>query len=206
MTNAPVTYAIGFTAQLLFSARLILQWITSEKNKKVTTPSSFWVHSLIASFLLFIYGELRNDFSIMLGQTITYFIYIRNLQIRGEWKKLNIILRRFLLFFPVLIIIYYFNNNTYDLAKLFGRHNIKLWLLILGSVGQIVFTFRFIVQWIHSEKIRQSVLPLSFWWLSLAGSALILTYSILRRDPVLFIGQAFGFIVYARNIILMRNK
>ena len=199
-------YAIGFSAQLLFSARLLLQWIASEKNKKIITPSSFWIHSLIASFLLFIYGDLRNDFPIMLGQTITYFIYIRNLQLRGEWNKLNILLRWFLLFFPGLIMVYYFNNNTYDLAILLGKENIKPWLLILGSVAQIVFTFRFILQWMYSEKIKQSVLPLSFWWLSLTGSGMILIYAVLRKDPVLFTGQAFGFIVYTRNILLSKNK
>lgn len=204
--NTWMVYAIGFTAQLLFSARLLLQWIASEKNKKVITPSSFWVHSLIASGLLFIYGDLRNDFSIMLGQTITYYIYIRNLQLRGEWFKLNKLLRWFLSLFPVMIMVYYFNNNTYDLANLTGSKNIKTWLLILGSVAQIVFTFRFILQWMYSEKIKQSVLPLSFWWLSLTGSAMILVYSIFRKDPVLFIGQLFGFVVYARNIILMKNK
>lgn len=204
--NTWMVYAIGYTAQLLFSARLLLQWIASEKNKKVITPSSFWVHSLIASTLLFIYGDLRNDFSIMLGQTITYYIYIRNLQLRGEWFKLNILLRWFLSLFPVMIIMYYFNNNTYDIANLTSTKNIQPWLLILGSVAQIVFTFRFILQWLYSEKIKQSVLPLSFWWLSLTGSAMILVYSIFRKDPVLFIGQLFGFAVYARNIILMKNK
>ena len=199
-------YAIGFTAQLLFSARLLLQWIVSEKNKRVTTPSSFWVHSLIASFLLFVYGYLRNDFSIMLGQTITYFIYIRNLQLRGEWKKIHKVFRWFLALFPALIIIYYYNNNTYDLHNLLGRQNIRTWLLIWGSIAQIVFTFRFILQWMYSEKIKQSVLPLPFWWLSLAGSAMILTYAIIRKDPVLFIGQLFGFVVYARNIVIMSKQ
>ena len=71
-----VIYTVGFFAQLLFSGRLILQWILSEKSKKVLTPSLFWKLSLIASFLLFVYGYLRDDFAIMLGQALTYFIYI----------------------------------------------------------------------------------------------------------------------------------
>ena len=72
-----IIYSIGFLAQILFSSRLVIQWITSEKHKRVVTPSLFWVLSLIASFLLFIYGYLRLDFAIMLGQALTYFIYIR---------------------------------------------------------------------------------------------------------------------------------
>ena len=82
-----VIYAIGFTAQLLFSGRLLLQWILSEKNNKVVTPSLFWKLSLLASFLLFVYGYLRDDFAIMLGQSLTYYIYIRNLQLQGQWQK-----------------------------------------------------------------------------------------------------------------------
>ena len=79
-------YGIGFLAQLLFSGRLLVQWILSEKNKRVITPSLFWKLSLFASFLLFVYGYLRDDFAIMLGQSLTYFIYIRNLQLQGAKK------------------------------------------------------------------------------------------------------------------------
>ncbi len=82
-----IVYSIGFLAQLLFSGRLLIQWIVSEKNKRVVTPSLFWKLSLLASFLLFVYGYLRDDFAIMLGQSLTYFIYIRNLQLQGEWQK-----------------------------------------------------------------------------------------------------------------------
>ena len=86
-------YTIGFIAQILFSSRLVVQWITSEKQRKVITPTLFWTLSLIASFLLFLYGYLRDDFAIMLGQTLTYFIYIRNLQLQNEWQKFHWSLR-----------------------------------------------------------------------------------------------------------------
>ncbi len=62
-----IIYSIGFLAQLLFSGRLFIQWITSEKNKRIITPSIFWKLSLLASFLLFVYGYLREDFAIMLS-------------------------------------------------------------------------------------------------------------------------------------------
>ena len=75
-------YSIGFLAQILFSSRLIVQWLHSERQKRVITPTIFWTLSLFASFLLFIYGYLRDDFAIMLGQGLTYFIYIRNLQLK----------------------------------------------------------------------------------------------------------------------------
>lgn len=199
-------YIIGFIAQILFSARLLLQWIASEKQKKVLTPSTFWKVSLFASFLLFVYGYLRSDFSIMLGQALTYFIYIRNLQLQGEWKKLHTSFRWFLYFFPAMLFIYSYNNNTYDVQKLFFNENIPLWLLFLGSGAQIIFTFRFVYQWIYSEKIKESVLPIGFWILSLTGATLILIYAIIRKDPVLLAGHLIGSIIYIRNIVLSRQQ
>ncbi len=201
-----IIYGIGFLAQLIFSGRLILQWILSEKSKKVLTPSIFWKLSLFASFLLFVYGYLREDFAIMLGQALTYFIYIRNLQLQGEWKKAPIWMRFFLWIFPLLIVIYYFNNNTYDLAKLLKNENIPLWLLALGIIAQTVFALRFVYQWIYSEKNKESVLPFGFWLLSYIGSIMILIYAIIRRDPVLFVGHMMGSVIYFRNLVLLKRE
>jgi lipid-A-disaccharide synthase-like uncharacterized protein len=201
-----VIYSIGFTAQLLFSARLLLQWISSEKKKRVVTPTSFWIHSIAASFLLFIYGYLRNDFPIMLGQVITYYIYIRNLQLEKIWYRQHRLLQHLLLAFPVIITVYFFTNHRYDLYELFHKEEIALPLLLWGSAGQVVFTFRFIYQWIYAEKIQKALLPPAFWTISLVGSMMILSYAVLRKDPVLFIGQLFGFIVYSRNLMLISRS
>ncbi len=200
-----IVYSIGFLAQILFSGRLVVQWALSEKAKKVITPSLFWQMSLIASFLLFVYGYLRDDFAIMLGQTLTYFIYIRNLQLQGKWQKTPLALRLFILIFPVLIVLYGFNNNEIDVYNLFKNESISLWLLIWGIVAQLIFTLRFVYQWIYSEKNKQSILPFGFWLLSLIGSIMILIYAIIRKDPVLFLGHIFGSIVYIRNLILLKK-
>ena len=199
-------YSIGFSAQILFSSRLLIQWIQSEKIKKVVTPLLFWQLSLLASFLLFVYGWLRDDFAIMLGQVLTYFIYIRNLKIQGFLKKLHPFFRLFIYVFPVIIFWYNYNNNQFDLERVFKNQDIPLWLVILGSVAQIVFTLRFIYQWIYSEKKKESVLPMGFWVLSATGSTMIICYAILRKDPVLFTGHIFGSIVYFRNILLIKNS
>jgi lipid-A-disaccharide synthase-like uncharacterized protein len=191
---------------LLFSGRLLLQWILSERHQKVLTPNFFWKLSLIASFLLFVYGYLREDFAIMLGQSITYYIYIRNMRLQGVWKKINIFIRIFLYIFPALIVLYYYNNNQYDIYNLFNNKAIPLWLLILGSAAQLIFNFRFIYQWIYSERKGYSVLPHGFWVLSLVGAALILTYAILREDLVLFIGHISGSFIYIRNLMLIKKN
>ncbi len=201
-----IVYGIGFLAQILFSGRLLIQWIVSEKNKRVITPSIFWKLSLLASFLLFLYGYLRDDFAIMLGQTLTYFIYIRNLQLQGEWQKSPKWFQIFLLIFPVLIVVYAFNNGEYDMQQLLNNENIPYWLLMLGIVSQVLFTFRFIYQWIYSEKTKISQLPVGFWRLSVLGASLILTYAIFRKDPVLLIGHGAGLIIYVRNIFIWKKQ
>src|SRR5690554_7509329 len=98
-----IVYSIGFLAQILFSSRLIIQWLTSEKQKQVATPTLFWSLSLIASFLLFVYGYLRDDFAIMLGQALTYFIYIRNLQLQKQWQRLRKLVQISPFLLPLLI-------------------------------------------------------------------------------------------------------
>jgi len=199
-------YSIGFLAQILFSSRLIIQWITSEKQKRVITPTLFWTLSLTASFLLFIYGYLRNDFAIMLGQALTYYIYIRNLQLQNQWNKYPAIMRWILLLMPVFVVIFYFNNNEIDTVKLFKNDAIPLWLLVLGIVSQIVFTLRFVYQWMYSEKHKESSLPFGFWALSLIGSLLILTYAIFRKDPVLLVGHLLGATIYVRNLLILKKQ
>ena len=80
-----------------------------------------------------------------------------------------------------------------------------IWFAI-GLAGQAVFFSRFVVQWIASEREGRSFVPLAFWWLSLVGSALLLAYAIHRRDAVFVLGQAFGWLVYARNLMLIRRE
>lgn len=199
-------YTIGFLAQLLFSSRLVVQWILSERSKKIVTPSIFWKLSLVASFLLFVYGYFRQDLAIMLGQALTYFIYIRNLDLQGQWQRSPRLLRYFLLFFPVLIVFYGYNNGKYDLSILLYNEAIPLWLMILGVGSQVLFTFRFVYQWFYSEKIRVSDLPLGFWMISAIGAFLILLYAIFRKDPVLFIGHIAGLTIYIRNIMISKKS
>ena len=81
-----------------------------------------------------------------------------------------------------------------------------MWLLALGIISQVVFTFRFVYQWIYSEYKKESSLPLGFWLLSLTGSLLILTYAIFRKDPVLFLGHGLGLIIYIRNLVLIHKS
>jgi lipid-A-disaccharide synthase-like uncharacterized protein len=80
--------------------------------------------------------------------------------------------------------------------------------VVLGFIAQGFFTMRFVVQWIASERARQSVIPIAFWFFSIGGGVLLLIYALYRRDPVFIAGQGLGLIVYFRNLyfILLNGK
>jgi len=81
------------------------------------------------------------------------------------------------------------------------------WWVLVGFIAQILFTMRFLVQWIASERVGKSVIPLAFWWFSIGGGLLLLVYALYRRDPVFIAGQGFGVFVYVRNLhFVLRDR
>ena len=102
-------------------------------------------------------------------------------------------------------ILYMLKDESAFVDQFFRNEKIPLWLLIYGSMGQIIFTLRFVYQWIYSKRKDESLLPIGFWVISLLGSLIIVSYAIYRRDPVLILGQSTGLIAYSRNIYLSRR-
>ncbi|MRR06134.1 MAG: lipid A biosynthesis protein [Deltaproteobacteria bacterium] len=80
-----------------------------------------------------------------------------------------------------------------------------MWMGV-GFLGQGLFTARFLVQWISSEKKRKSIIPVAFWYFSLAGGITLLVYAIHRQDPVFITGQAAGIVIYIRNLVLISKE
>jgi lipid-A-disaccharide synthase-like uncharacterized protein len=202
-----LVFGVGFLAQILFSARLLVQWIKSEKAGRVLSPTLFWQLSLIASFLLMTYGLLRDDPVIILGQALSYSIYIRNLQYKKAWKLIPMHFKILVIGFPLMAIFWLSSSYAHNWNDVLNNKNISAFMLTWGSIGQVVFTFRFVYQWYFSEKIKKSILPNGFWIISLVGSLLIISYGVYRNDPVLILGQTFGIIIYSRNLyISLRRK
>ena len=81
----------------------------------------------------------------------------------------------------------------------------RFWL-ILGLGAQALFGARFFIQWIASERQKKSVVPIVFWYISLAGGTLLLAYAIYRKDPVFIVGQSTGVLIYTRNLMLIRKQ
>jgi lipid-A-disaccharide synthase-like uncharacterized protein len=79
-----------------------------------------------------------------------------------------------------------------------------IWLFI-GFVGQFVFFLRFVVQWLASEKAKKSIIPESFWYLSLVGSAVVFSYAVYRKDPVFILAFSLNIFIYVRNLMLIKN-
>ena len=81
----------------------------------------------------------------------------------------------------------------------------KIWLGI-GFFAQLLFSARFLVQWLASERAGKSIVPVLFWYLSIGGSALLFAYAVYRKDPVFILGQSMGIFIYTRNLYLIRRE
>jgi len=82
----------------------------------------------------------------------------------------------------------------------------EILILTIGFGGQTLFFMRFLVQWLYSEKHKRSLIPISFWYLSIGGSLLLLVYALIRKDIVFIVGQSTGIIIYLRNLMLLSRE
>lgn len=82
---------------------------------------------------------------------------------------------------------------------------VDIWIVI-GLAGQLLFFARFIVQWVHSERQGESVIPVHFWYWSIGGAIILLAYALHRRDIVFSIGQGLALLIYVRNLMLIHKK
>lgn len=199
------TLAIGLLAQGFFSARILVQWIASERARRVLSPSLFWVFSVAGAYLLCLYGWLRSDFAIVFGQFISYYVYLWNLRAKGLWARCPRVLRLVLLLTPVVALALVAGGAESALQRFLPSPTLPLWLLLFGTTGQVLFTLRFVYQWAYSRREGISRLPATFWVISLVGALSIVVYGLLRADVVLIVGQGAGLVAYTRNIMLSRK-
>ena len=194
--------ALGIFSQSLFGARMVVQLIHTERSGKVVSPSIYWQISLLASFLFLIYGIIRNDIVIILGQTLSYFIYIRNLQLKHAWVNIPLVIRVVLIALPVVTLFWIVIGSDHKLSDIIRGNDFTDPILFIGGAGQLLLNLRFVYQWYHSEKQGASVLPVGFWFISVAASVMILTYAVKREDIVLLGAQGIGIFAYLRNMIV----
>lgn len=193
-------YGLGFFAQSLFGARTITQWVISERKGQVVSPTLFWIFSVCGSSLFLIYGLMRSDFIILFGQTISFYIYIRNLQLKNFWIRIPRLLRMVILPLPIILFTLSFLLYPDMMKRVFIRADFTDMFILIGGVGQLLLNFRYLYQWYHSEKVQMSILPLGFWVISAVASVMVVAYGIYRHDPVLLVAQGLGLFAYLRNI------
>ena len=194
-------YALGLLAQVFYTGRIVVQWYLSEKHRTVESPGLFWVFSIVGSMLMFLYGCLRNDFSIIVGELFIYYIYMWNIGAKGMYAKVPRIIPVLQALIPVAALLYLMRDIPRFADTFLRSEEVPLHLLLFGTVGQIVFKSRFIYQWIYSVRRGESALPLAFWIIAVIGSLMIIIYGAIRHDWVLILGQ-FGIVASIRNIMI----
>jgi lipid-A-disaccharide synthase-like uncharacterized protein len=150
--------------------------------------------------------DIESRFCDRTGQALVYYIYVSNLHFKDGWSPIPVLFKIIVVLAPLLTLGYLLSDAPGNLSDLFTNNEIPPPLQIWGIVGQMIFTFRFYVQWINSESKNESVLSKSFWTVSLVGSVMMIVYAVFRYDPVLFLGQLSGLVVYIRNLILGKTE
>lgn len=192
----------GFAGQVLFFMRFILQWLFTERYKKSAVPISFWYFSIVGSFMLLTYSVLIKDPIFILGQSTGAIIYLRNISL--IYKERGTRSRDFG-FKMVLMLLVYFafvGAAAYFYPEVPRKDEVTYtgFVFGIGLVAQSMFFLRFLVQWLYSEKHKKSVFPVVFWYFSMAGSFLLLIYSVMVHDAVFIAGQSVGLLIYFRNL------
>ena len=201
MTSPFWVYALGFIGMVLYGVRLIVQWYKSEKAGKVVSPGIYWVMSSIGAVVLYLYGWLRKDFSILFGESVGYYIYMWNISIMGMYKKVPKIVIILQAIFPVVILALMMRDLPAFTDGFLRNPDVPPWLLVFGVLGQFIFEIRSLYQLIISYRQKKSVLPLGHWILAVVGGLMIIIYGLIRHDWVLVIGQS-SIVLSFRNIMI----
>jgi lipid-A-disaccharide synthase-like uncharacterized protein len=189
---------LGFVGNLMFTSRVMSQWYASEKAGQIVIPVSFWWMSFIATLIMMVYAIGLHKLPLVLNSAVTIVPYIRNLAIfyRPNRPPRNTVVVAICALVLALVPVLMFWNKTNEHTGWF----------IFGLVASAIFSSRFFVQWVQSERRRQNHMGLAFWYISLVGGMMLLMYSLKIRDLPFIIGFAFTVIPYSRNIRLIYKQ
>lgn len=200
--DSPVwVYLLGLAGMGIYGLRILIQWYMSEKSRKVESPGIYWILSSLGAVILYIYGWLRKDFSILFGESVGYYIYMWNIGILGLYKKVPRFIIVLQALFPVAILALIARDLPAFREQFLHSEAVPPELLLFGVLGQFIYEIRSVYQLFYSYRRKQSFLPLGHWVLAVIGSVMIITYGLIRHDWVLVIGQ-FSVIFSIRNIMI----
>ncbi|MBQ3767123.1 MAG: lipid-A-disaccharide synthase N-terminal domain-containing protein [Bacteroidales bacterium] len=201
MDSPTWVYLLGLTGMAIYGLRILIQWYLSEKSHVVESPGIYWVLSSIGAVILYIYGWLRKDFSIIFGESVGYYIYMWNISIMGLYKKVPRIVIIVQALFPLVILGLIVKDIPTFTQTFLRNKEVPPMLLLYGVLGQFTYEIRSVYQLVYSYKRKKSILPLGHWVLAVIGSAMIISYGLIRHDWVLAIGQ-FSIFFSIRNLMI----
>jgi lipid-A-disaccharide synthase-like uncharacterized protein len=206
---------LGIVAAIIFFGRFYLQWLVSERAGQSVIPVGFWYMSCTGSLMLLVYAALLGSPVGALSHCFNIVVYARNLyHIWGEkgWMTRG---RALVIHAGVVLILLgaagltlYTWSNEIALSRESTASEIRqtwFWIAV-GALGQGLFACRFIVQWLATERTRKSVVPVSFWYLSLFASFLLMASHMHRQEWVFAAGIASTLLIYARNLWLIKRS
>lgn len=192
--------AAGYVGQACFFSRFFVQWLASERARKSVVPRVFWWLSLGGALLVGSYTVWRGQYLLLAGYGIGGAIAVRNLMLRpGQPGRAPALPWTLAAIAAVAFVLYI------ELSKATGEEPQEVPWLVIGGLGQTLWTTRFPLQWWFSERAGHSHFPPAFWWISLTGNALLLAYAIHLKDPVYILGFLPGPLVQVRNLMLGRS-
>jgi len=191
--------ALGWVGQACFFSRFFLQWLASERARKSVVPPAFWWLSLGGAALMSVYALNKGTVLLLFGYLVSAAIASRNLWLQGRKSRLDPRWAAVLALAVVATSLWIEVALDPD-----ARAQTHAWLLV-GGVGQALWLTRFPLQWWMSERVGHSHFPLAFWWVSLAGNALLLAYAVHLGDPVFVLGFVPGPLLQVRNLMLSRG-
>jgi lipid-A-disaccharide synthase-like uncharacterized protein len=198
----------GLVGNVLFTSRVIMQWVASERQKKSIAPVTFWWGSLAATIIMVFYSIQRIEIAFLLGYTINLVPYTRNLMLSypkpRAWHIVSYSVAG-LVFLGSLIFLILNAKAAMPWEQSAPAARIASNWIYLGLVSNILWSTRFIPQWIYSERKGRSVFPLWFWIWSLFGQLLCLSYALILHDLVYILGFLFNGIPIIRNIMLSKR-
>ena len=207
---------IGGIAACIFYGRFYLQWYTTEREGRSVVPVGFWYMSSIGSLMLFGYGVYGHSAVGTLSHCFNLFIYSRNLihiwRGKGRLSPLRSALAHGV---PIVVVLTATGLlaltwlNVFEATQAADKEEAtRTWFWIaIGVVGQGLFACRFVIQWLATERKKESVVPVSFWYFSIAAALLMFASFVQLQDWVFAFGIATTLPIYARNLwIIHRDK
>jgi lipid-A-disaccharide synthase-like uncharacterized protein len=199
LAAVPWIRVLGWGGQGLFSSRVLVQWFASERAHRPVAPRIFWALSIAGAVLMGAYSILCGEIVMLPSYVVTSLIYLRNLQIGRDGPGAKRSSPISLVFLGLALAIVPYAVGLLDTQ---GRAWASLPWLALAIAGQALWIGRFVVQWRHAELHGKSEFPAAFWWLTIAGSTLLLAYSLHRGDHVFIFGFLMSWVAPARNLML----